>query len=343
MHTLARLFSVKADLAPDAIEARLRRKPTPGEVIAVLIALTFLIAVSLLLPYEPDPQDGSGIGVDWRIFQDAATAETPYFDFYYYNPYWLLPLIYVIQLVGDHFGYFIWNLLNFAGVLFAARVFGGKLPPLVLSFQMVWVILAGQITGVMVAGAALMWWAMHRGWWHVAGLGALFAIGKYHWGVPLTLAIWLLNDARWQDRARVLIVPTMVALLSLVVYPLWVLDVLANVQNAPPEASASISLWQWVPVLPLLLWVPVLLLPMSRSRRLMLVATTAAIAMPYFQQADLILLFAMPTAFMAVLGQASWFLLMIDTDFSSLRWLFVVPLLIYVQLVWPVISEWRRQ
>lgn len=343
MQSLAKFFSLEADLAPDDIEARLRRQPTRGEIIALVVALGLLVIISLVLPYKPDPQDGSGIGFDWRVFQAAATGETPYFDFYYFNPYWLLPLVYVIQLVGDPLGYFIWNLINFGGVLFAGRVFGGKLPPLLLSFQMIWIILTGQITGLMVAGLALMWWAMQRGWWHVAGLGALFAIGKYHWGLPLTLAVWLLNDARWQDRAKVLIVPGVVALLSLVLYPLWVLDVLADVQKAPPEASASISLWQWVPLAPLLLWVPVLAVPMERSRRLILIATTSAIAMPYFQQADLVLIFAMPTAFMALLGQAGWVLLALDTDFAVLRWLFVLPVILYVQLLWVPFWAWRAR
>ena len=203
--------------------------------------------------------------------------------------------------------------------------------------------MTGQITGILLAGLVLFWWSLHRKRWHVAGLASLFAVGKYHWGIPLTLAIWLLAPLTWRQRFKALIVPTIVAFISLIVYPLWILDVINDLEKAPPEASASVSIWAWLSVGALLFWIPVLLLPLKPHRRLMAIATTLPLAMPYFQQADLVVLFALPVGWIGWLGNIGWVLMTIDNDFSILRWLVFIPLIIYIQIMWQPIRHYIQQ
>ena len=75
------------------------------------------------------------------------------------------------------------------GIWFAVRVFGGKSPLALLSYQMLFVCFYGQIAGVIVAGLALLWWSLERKRWLLAGIGAALALIKWQMGLPLCAAL----------------------------------------------------------------------------------------------------------------------------------------------------------
>jgi hypothetical protein len=190
----------------------------------------------------------------------------------------------------------------------------------------------------MIGALAIFWWAMAARKWDVAGFALFVAATKYHIAGPFALMLWLLAEISWRDRWRVLVVPVILGVISLIAYPLWPLDVWDNIQANPPKHEGSIALWQWIGPLSLLVWIPVLLLPMDRGRRVMALGSAMALGLPYFQQADLLLLYVLPVGWLGLLGN-SGFLYIWYTD-RALRAMVVIPVVVYVCAVGPV--AWAR-
>jgi hypothetical protein len=312
------------------IETRLRQRVSRTEFFGLMLAIAMLLAFTI----KPV---ADAIGFDWENYLRAAREPNHPANEYYY-PYWVLPLVWLIGLAGVEIGYFIWGVLNILGAWFAARVFGGKAILALVSYQLLYMLFYGQIVGVMLAGVALFWWGMERKRWELASIGALLGALKYQSGAPLILALWLLAGISWRERTRVLMLPIAVAIISLIIYPLWPLDILERLESKPPEASASISLWLYIGPAALIFWLPTVLLPMKFSSRMVAVAATAALAMPYFQQADLLMLTALPTGWLGIWGCLGYVLLP-AFGWDGLRVLAIFPALAYLWTVGP--AAWQ--
>lgn len=72
-------------------------------------------------------------------------------------------------------GYLMWNAAKIACVFLAARTFGGNTVLAVLSYRMFYALFLGQITGILVGGLALAWWALAHRRWQIARLALLVA------------------------------------------------------------------------------------------------------------------------------------------------------------------------
>lgn len=277
---------------------------------------------------------------DYRIYIGTLEGQ---FTSYYYG-YWLLPLFALPGRLPHPLGYLLWIAANIAGVWFAARVFGGRAGRALFSFQMLYMLFFGQFIGLLMGGLALLWWGLANRRWHLAGMGLLIAAAKFHVGIPWGLFLLLLADVRWRDRLRTLLIPLAGVALSLWAYPLWPLQMLRLAQETPPNTWGSITLWQYLGPLVLLLWLPPLLLPMTRGRRFIALAVTTCIALPYFQQADLLGLLVLPIGWVALLGNLGFLLFFLGWE--ALRVLAIVPLVLYVAIVVPaarsLIQSWRR-
>lgn len=330
------LWGEMAYLTPEAdpMRARLQARPTAGE-IGGLVLSACALAFFLLVPM-PEQE----FLYDYRNYVRIVEGD---FSFYYYG-YWLLPLFRLLGRLPHPGGYLLWSAVNIAGVWFAARVFGGRAGRALASFQMLYVLFFGQFTGLLMGGLALLWWGMANRRWHLAGLGMLLAAAKFHVGLPWGLFLWLLTAARWRDRLRALLIPLAGVALSLLAYPLWPLQTLHTVQGNPPNAWGSITLWQYLGPFALLLWLPPLLLPMARSRRLIGLMATACLALPYFQQADLLGLLVLPIGWAAFLGNLGFLIFFLG--WGALQAPVAVPLVLYVAIVvpaaWRVVQSHRR-
>jgi hypothetical protein len=303
---------------PATIDRRLRARITPLE----LAATAFVVGMLGVFVYIQSK--GSYPPYDYNNYIRAVHGDT---SFYYYG-YWFLPVFSFLSRLPGSSGYLLWGLANVAAMFFACRVFGGRVAFALATYQMIYIVFYGQITGVVVGGAALCWWGITHRRLNLAGLGLLIAGTKFQTGLTLSLFLWLFNDLTWRERARILLLPLIVVAVSLVVYPGWPLTTLYTLQTNPPNNDGSMTLWRFIGPLSLILWLPPILLPMSRSSRIIALTATSALALPYFQQADLISLFALPVGWTPLLGNLGY----LGPVFGllALQMLFIIPLLVYL-------------
>lgn len=301
------------------IEERLYRKPSLMEAFAVF----FPIALTLGFAYLNSSAQMQ-FAPDFDVFMRAAHAN---FTGFYYT-YWSLPIFQALALLpGMHTAFILWGVVNVMGVWFASRVFGGSAPLALLSYQMLFVCFYGQITGVIVAGLALLWWSLERRRWLLAGIGAALALIKWQMGIPLCVALVLLAGAPWYDRLRVLLVVLALTLISLIIYPNWIVIVIARLMSEPPIRFGDISIWVYTGVFSLLIWLPPLLLPMSRGRRYAAICAAVALGVPYFQQTGLLTLWVLPLGWLPLLGDLPFLYFWFRN--TQLEYVTLVPLVVY--------------
>jgi hypothetical protein len=154
------------------------------------------------------------------------------------------------------------------------------------------------------------------------------------------LFLWLSAGVSWRDRWRVLPIPMLGLFLSFLLYGFWPPELLLALQNNPPESSGSVSLWRWLGPAALLLWLPPLLLPLDRDKRLLGLAASTALTLPYFQQTDLLALFILPTGWLPLLGNLGY--LLPFYGWTVMSFLVVVPLTLYLAVILPTAYQTLR-
>lgn len=313
------------ELDATGIEARLGRRLSRVEAFALALPIGLTLAFAFL-----NAQMGMPFAPDFDTFMRAAQGN---FTGFYYT-YWSLPIFQGLALLpGQHTAYILWCIINVLGIWFAVRVFGGSAPLTLVCYQTLFGCFYGQITGVIVAGLALLWWSLERRRPLLAGLGAALALIKWQMGIPLCVGLALLADASWYDRLRTLLVVLLLTLLSLLVYPNWPLLVIDRLMTEPPIRFGDVSLWPRLGVATLLLWLPALLLPMARGRRYAALCATVALALPYFQQTGLLALFVLPLGLFPLLGNILYLYVWFRN--TELEFAAIIPLAAYVWAVWP--------
>jgi hypothetical protein len=322
---------------PDAetMDRRLKARVSRSEFFALALSLSLVGCFIWVYTQVKVPPNDYGVYL--------RTVAGDFRDYYY--AYWLWPVFWLFEKLPLFVGYAIWSAVSIASVFFAGRVFGGRVALALLSFQMLYVVYLGQIIGIIIGGLALCWWALAHKRWDLAGLGLILASTKIHTGATLGLLLLVLAPITWRQRLRVLLVPAVVVVLSLVVYPRWPLDALENLGTNPANDWGSIALWRWIGPWALLLWAPPLLLRLSPAKRLVALTATMALALPYFQQTDLLALYVLPIGwFPVLLGNLGYLFFSIQWD--ALQMLFLVPLVVYLSLIIPetykaLRSKWR--
>jgi len=318
---------------PVRIDARLRRRLGRSELVGLIVAAVFLVYAAYLqnevFGYEYPP--------DYYRYMEVAR-----FDFSQnYYAYWIAPVFWVLGKLPTYYaGYLLWGGLSIAGIWFAARVFGGNVLPALISYQMLYVLYYGQIAPILIGGLALMWWSLAHKRVHIAGFGWVLAATKFQLGVPIGLFLLLLSDTSWRERALVLVVPVVVTLASLIGYGLWPLDLLDVLLNNPPNQVGSVSLWQWIGPTSLVLWLPPIFLNLTKERRMLALTAALALAVPYFQQTDLLMLYMLPVGWLALLGNLGYLFLV--ASWFAFPSLVIVPLIAYGVSVGPSLVAWVR-
>ncbi len=180
----------------ESIRNRLSKRITAPEWFATS---TLILAAFLLTILRPWPYD----------FLNYLNVAKGNFEHYYYA-YWFLPIFQLLARIPIQASYFLWNLINIGALLFAARVFGGKSFLLLTTFQAFYILIYGQISGIIVGGLALALWGLvnEKPW--LAGSGILIACTKFQIGVPATLAVWVLYGGSRSNRLRALILPVLI-------------------------------------------------------------------------------------------------------------------------------------
>jgi hypothetical protein len=306
------------------MDARLRRRPNRAEAFALAFAFGVL-ALFLWLDHRL-----GYIPFDYNVY--IKTAHGDLLQYYYAD--WILPLFWLWAKLPSLVGFGLWSALNIFCLFLAARVFGGRASLVLLNFQFFYCLFLGQITGLLVGGLALGWWAMAHKKWHLAGLGFWLAATKFQIGLPLGLLLWLASGIGWRDRLRVLLLPSLLTLATFLVFPDWPVHLLERIHAVAPYDWGSISLWRALGPAALIFFLPPLCLPMQRERRLLALAAAIPLALPYFQSADLLVLYVLPVGwFPVILGNLGF--LFFVYEFSILRLLWIIPLIIYLSALIP--------
>jgi hypothetical protein len=309
------------------MKERLHKRLTLGELFALAMAVGM---VGVFVWQQPN---SSFTYLDFKIYLGTAHGNFSYQNFYYYYGYWILPIFTVLAKLPIHLAYVLWCSINILGVFFAVRVFNGKALVAVISYQMFYSLIYGNITGLIVGGLALCWWGLVNHKWHIAGLGIAIASAKFQTGLTGSLLLLLIAEISWKDRLRVMTMPVVIWIISLFVYPGWPLELISNIVNHPPNNLASISLWRWLGPWALLVWLPPLVLPLEPKRRLIAFVAAMGLALPYFQQSDMLFLLVMPIGWIGLLGNFGY--LMGLFGWVALQFLVFFPLIVYVLTLIP--------
>lgn len=257
------------------------------------------------------------------------TANGDYGNYYY--AYWFVPVFRLLGSLPVVSSFLLWDAIGVISVFFATRIFGGNPVVVLVSFQMCYTLYQGQITGLIVGALALLWWGMAQKRWLFAGVGLLIASTKFQSGFVIAIIMLLMADVSWKERLRVVFLPLVVFLFSLLQYPGWPLQLISVIKSNPPNDWGNLTLWQWVGPAILVLWIPPILLPLTKENRLIALVSTATLAVPYFQQSDLITLFAFPIGWIPIAGSLG--VLGVKFGYIVQHLLALIPLTVYFILI----------
>ena len=137
-----------------------------------------------------------------------------------------------------------------------------------------------------------------------------------------------------------MIVPIIIGVLSMIVYPLWPLEMLHKLSGFS-FINLGVTLWLYIGAWSLLFWIPALLLPLDKPRRFLALFCLVTFATPYFQHVDLLTLFAFPMGWLAVLGNLGYLFPFIDK--AAVRLVAIIPILLYLMCILPAGMQQARR
>ncbi len=260
------------------------------------------------------------------------------------NPPWLVPFMAPFVSLPGRPGYLAFMAATIAGIVYSTYVLGGKPIPILLSSHMMWILWWGQIEvwgvlAVVIGVECLRRSVPHRKSWLLISLALALASFKPQVSLVPVLALWW-----WMGRERWKPVIAMLALfiLSILIWgpwPVWywqgIFGFIGDQHHGP--WNASLGLW----AMPL--FIPALLLPLSREKRLIALTATAFIVSPYMPYYSTILLLCFAVPWWAyVFGFLSYLPSLIGT---RLAWNAVVllPILVLIWLYTPIVREWLER
>lgn len=316
----------------DEIKARLRRRMSLAEVFAVGLCVA-VAGIAIWLN-----QSGVTGLYDFEVCMKINIGD--YSDYFY--PKWIDPLYNVFSFLPKYAAYGILVLLNIAGTYFAARVFKSPAALILISYQSLYNIFYGNITGLVVGGLGILWFGLASRKWWLAGIGLLLAGAKYQSGALFAGLLLLYADLPWKEKAKVLVVPLLVSLATLVADFKWPLDLVERIMSAPPNTDGSLSLWRWLGPAALIFLIPPLVMRIPREERLLLALAAIPLSVPYFQQTDLLGLMVLPTGWLVPLaGNISLTFPLLGH--LGLQIAFVVPLGLYLYALLRSIQSYRTR
>jgi hypothetical protein len=175
-----------------------------------------------------------------------------------------------------------------------------------------------------------MYLALKRDNDFLVSVGWMIAIIKFYVGIPLGLGLLYYFARDNRSRLRIIALMAVYGLLSLVLWPDWIGDLMARSADVPPNTAYSIDLWRYTGPAILLLWIPVFL-----SRRVDFVWWTATwvLTVPYLYVWTLSFLIMLPVGWIGWGVQISYV-----AGFVLSTFLQVIPLVIYLRSWW---RSWR--
>lgn len=272
----------------------------------------------------------------WRLPQ---VAERPWT----LNPPWLAPFMAPFVSLPGRAGLIVFMAATIAMTIYGVYILGGKPIPILISAHMMWILWWGQIEGFGILALVLGWFALQRKSWPLSFLALALASFKPQISLVPVLALWWWGkEIRWKALAAY------AALfgLSLLIWgpwPVWYLQgmlaFMGDEHAGPWTASFGLV------ALPLFL--PALLVPLGREKRLIALTATAYLASPYLPYYSTIAIMAFAIPWWGYLfGVLAYLPSVIGT---RLAWNAVafLPLFILVWIYFPparsLIQKWRSK
>ncbi len=251
------------------------------------------------------------------------------------NPTWLAPFMAPFVSLPGRSGYSLFMLATIAVTIYATKIFGGKPIPTLLSAHMFWILWWGQIDGWAILGLVLAWYAYRKQSWPLMFLALSMASFKPQIGFVPVVALWWWSG---KDRWKSLTAMVGLVLASIIVWgpwPVWYFEgitkYLSDGHHDLLHASLGLKAWP--------LFIPALLLPMNKEKRLIVLTATTYIISPYMPYYSTILLFIFALPWWAYLfGLLGYFPTLIGT---TLAWNSVVllPLTVLVWIYLPIAKQ----
>lgn len=194
------------------------------------------------------------------------------------NPPYLAVFMAPFITLPGRAGYILFVGLTIASYVCGAYLLGGKPILVILSAHMMWVLWWGQLEGWGILGVILGWSALQRKSWPLMFLALTLASFKPQISAVPVIAMWwwLGNPGRWKAAAAMLAL----FLASIWIWgpwPLWyyqgIFEYVGDGHFGPWNASLGLY------ALPVFL--PALLLPLDREKRLIALTASFYIASPY--------------------------------------------------------------
>ncbi len=251
-----------------------------------------------------------------------------------YNPPWLAPLLSPFITMPGRSGYLLFMAVTILLFWLSARELNGKMPFILLSSQLFWILWWGQIEGFVVFGIALAWSALQRQSWQRMLLAMLLVALKPQMGIfPLLYIWWSSGKDRWKSLAGFIII----IISSVLIYgpwPLWFIESVLRISNETQYQPWNASMG----LLALPLLVPALRLQLNPYQRTVALTATGLLISPYMPYYSTIplLCFTLPvwSSLFAFLGFLSPLL------GTKIAWNGMVffPLCVLLWLYWPYLQ-----
>jgi hypothetical protein len=268
-------------LDPVEMDRRLHARISRSELFGVAFCFS-LIGIFVWLM-----QIRMGYPVDFQVYMESEATSGLYYSAT------IKPFFSLLSLLPFTTAYVVLCVINVLCTLYAVRVMGGNPLFALVGFQLLSILYYGNMSAIIIGGIALCWWGLAHQRWNAAGLGLLIALSKYHVGLFWCFPMIWYAAVSWRDFMRILVVPAVIGAISLVVYPLWPIKVLSGLSTFS-LVHLGITLWIYIGAWGLLLWIPGLLLPMSRKERFFSILALAPLTLPYYQHIDLLAFAALP-------------------------------------------------
>jgi hypothetical protein len=301
--------------------------------------LTIAVAVILLTIYASIAPGLDYFGCyTWMVMEPERLSNVAK-NVWTLNPPWLVPFMAFFVTLPGRTGYILFMAASLAMFIYSAYKLGGKPIPLLLSAHMMWILWWGQIEAWGVIAVVVGWYAMRRKSWVLAFIALTLASFKPQISLVPVLALWWWSGKdRWKS---------MIGLFILLLFSIWIWGpwpvwywqgIFGFIGDGHYDSwNASLGL------IGLPLFIPALLLPMGRKKRLIALTATAFIANPYMPYYSTIMLMTFAVPWWAYLfGILGYLPSIIGTQFA---WnaIVLMPLLILVWLYMPIVQSWLQR
>lgn len=256
------------------------------------------------------------------------------------NPLWQNWFMAPFVTMPGRTGYLAFMAFTLGATIWAAYLFGGRPTLVILSSHMAWILWWGQLEGWAALGLVLGYFALQNRSWLTMWVGLMMATFKPQVGfVPVAALWWWSGHDRWKP-VLAMVGTLLATILVWGPWPLWYLQSIISFVGDRHYANWNASIG-WI-ALPL--FIPALLVPLSREKHLIALTATACLAIAYMPYYSTILLLCFAVPWWAYIFGFTGYLVALV---GPLGWNIVVllPITLLVWIYGPVVRErfLRRQ